>query len=102
KVKKIDIVGITDHNEIKGAQEFKKFLEKFGIKVIVGEEIFSSKGEIIGLFLSEKIEPGMSPRDTMLEIKKQGGLVYIPHPYDEKRYKTVLAEEEIEKNSDLI
>ncbi|HWO76921.1 MAG TPA: PHP domain-containing protein [Bacillus sp. (in: firmicutes)] len=102
KMKKINVIGITDHNEINGALEFKKFLERFDIKVIVGEEIFSSKGEIIGLFLTKKIDEGKSPRETMKEIKKQGGLVYIPHPYDEKRYKTVLPEEEIEKNLDLI
>jgi predicted metal-dependent phosphoesterase TrpH len=102
KLKRIKVVGITDHNEIEGAIKFKKFLERFGIRVIVGEEIFSSKGEIIGLFLKEKIAPGKSPRETMLEIKKQGGVVYIPHPYDEKRYKTVLPEEEIAKNLDLI
>jgi predicted metal-dependent phosphoesterase TrpH len=102
KVKQIKIVGITDHNEIEGALEYKIFLGKFGIKVIVGEEIFTTKGEIIGLFLYKKIKQGLSPRETMFEIKKQGGLVYIPHPYDEKRYKTVLPENEIKNNIDLI
>ncbi|MCA1065339.1 PHP domain-containing protein [Rossellomorea sp. AcN35-11] len=102
KLKNINAIGITDHNEIIGAIKFKSFLEKHNIKVIIGEEIFSNSGEIIGLFLKEKIEPGLSPRKTMLAIKKQGGLVYIPHPYDEKRYKTVLPEEEISKNIDLI
>lgn len=102
KLRRIDVVAITDHNEIKGALKFKAFLERYSIKVIIGEEIFSSKGEIIGLFINTKISPGKSPRDTMIEIKKQGGIVYIPHPYDEKRYKTVLVEEEIQKNQDLI
>lgn len=102
KLRRIKVVGITDHNEVEGAIKFKKFLEHFGIRVIIGEEIFSSKGEIIGLFLKEKIEPNKSPRETMLEIKKQGGVVYIPHPYDEKRYKTVLPEKEIARNLDLI
>lgn len=102
KLRRINVVAITDHDEIEGALKFKPFLEKHSIRVIIGEEIFSSKGEIIGLFINEKISPGKSPRDTMLEIKKQGGIVYIPHPYDEKRYKTVLVEEEIQKNLDLI
>jgi len=102
KLKGINVVGITDHNEIEGAKKIKEFLGKFGIKVILGEEIFSEKGEIIGLFIEEKILPGLSPRETMLQIKKQGGIVYIPHPYDEKRYKTVLPEEDIKLNSDLI
>jgi predicted metal-dependent phosphoesterase TrpH len=102
KLRKINVIGITDHNEIMGAIKFKNFLEKFNIRVIVGEEIFSDKGEIIGLFLKEKIKLGLSPRETMLAIKEQGGIVYIPHPYDKKRYKTVLVEEEIKNNVDLI
>lgn len=102
KLKRINAVGITDHNQIDGAIKFKSFLERFGIQVIVGEEVYSNKGEIIGLFLNKKIEPGKSPKVTMLEIKSQGGLVYIPHPYDEKRYKSVLTREEIEKNFELI
>ncbi|MFD9624841.1 PHP domain-containing protein [Peribacillus muralis] len=102
KLRKINIVAITDHNEIKGAIIFKKFLEKYNIEVIIGEEIFTDKGEIIGLFITERIEAGLTPRSTMEEIKKQGGVVYIPHPYDEKRYKTVLKEEEIKNNIDLI
>lgn len=98
RLKGISVIGITDHNEIKGAVEFKKFLEKFNIKVIIGEEIFTTKGEIIGLFLNEKIEPFLSPEETIRKIKEQNGIVYIPHPYDKKRHKTVLSFEEIEKN----
>ncbi|MRG85074.1 PHP domain-containing protein [Salinibacillus xinjiangensis] len=102
KLRNIHVVAITDHNELEGAKKFKPFLEKRGIKVILGEEVFTSKGEIIGLFIHNKIQPNLSPKETMLEIKKQGGLVYIPHPYDKKRYKTVLNEEEIATNIDLI
>lgn len=102
KLRKIDVIAITDHNEIYEAKNIRNFLEPKGIKVIIGEEIMSSRGEIIGLFLNEKITPGLSPKDTMLEIKKQKGIVYIPHPYDEKRYKTVLSEEEIRQNLDII
>lgn len=102
KIRKIDIVAITDHNEILGALKFKIFLEKYGLKVIIGEEIMTTKGEVIGLFLKKKISSGLSPKETMLEIKKQNGLVYIPHPYDEKRYKTVLCESEIKENVKLI
>ena len=97
KIRKINAVAITDHNEIKGAIKFRNFLKKYNITVIVGEEIFTEKGEIIGLFLDSKIEPGLSVEETIIEIKKQGGIVYIPHPYDEKRYKTVLPESEISK-----
>ena len=102
KLKGIDTVVITDHNEIAGAIKYKNCFKKWGIELIVGEEIFTKKGEIIGLGLSKKIEPNLSPSETINQIKKQNGLVYIPHPYDEKRYKTVLIEEEIKKNKTKI
>lgn len=90
KIKKIDCLVITDHNEISGAIYFKNKLKRYGIDVIVGEEIFTSDGEIIGLFLEQKICPGLSALDTVLEIKKQNGIVYIPHPFDEKRKNSVI------------
>lgn len=102
KIKNIDTVAITDHNEIEGAIQYKKLLEKHKINVIVGEEIFSLDGEIIGLGLNEKIEPNLSAKKTIELIKKQNGIVYIPHPYDEKRIKTVLKEKTILENKDLI
>ena len=96
KIKGIDCIAITDHNEIEGAFCYKTFLEKHGVLVIVGEEIFTKKGEVIGLFLTEKIEPNMSVNDTIKAIKRQEGLVYVPHPYDTKRKKSVLDKAEIE------
>jgi predicted metal-dependent phosphoesterase TrpH len=93
--KHVDCVAITDHNKISGALDIKPWLESRGISVIVGEEVFSSKGEIIGLWLTNEIAPGLSPEDTVAEIKRQGGAVYIPHPYDEKRFRTVLDRDEL-------
>jgi hypothetical protein len=53
------------------------------VKVIVGEEVkTASQGEVIGLFLTEKIPRGMTLQETIAEIKRQGGLVYVPHPFD--------------------
>lgn len=98
KLRKIDVIAITDHNTIKGGVKYKKFLEKYGIRVIIGEEIFTNKGEVIGLFLEKEILAGLSPEETIKKIKEQNGVVYIPHPYDEKRYRTVLSIEKIEKN----
>ena len=89
----IDCVAITDHNEIKGAIKLKPWLEARGLSVIVGEEVFTSEGEIIGLWLTERIERGLTPEETVRRIKAQGGSVYVPHPYDEKRYRTVLKRE---------
>ncbi len=97
KLKKINCIAITDHNEVKGALKYKQYFEKKGIKVIVGEEIFTKDGEIIGLFLDKKIQPNMSLENTIKEIRKQNGIVYVPHPYDEKRKKTVLNYEKLKK-----
>ena len=56
---------------------------EYGVKVIVGEEVkTASQGEVIGLFLKEKIPRGMTLAETVAEIKRQGGLVYVPHPFD--------------------
>jgi predicted metal-dependent phosphoesterase TrpH/glycosyltransferase involved in cell wall biosynthesis len=74
-------IAVTDHNEISGALEARAKAD--GVKVIVGEEIKTAdQGEVIGLFIEEKIERGMSLQATIAEIKRQGGLVYVPHPFD--------------------
>jgi hypothetical protein len=74
-------VAITDHNEISGALEARAKAD--GFKVIVGEEIKTAgQGEVIGLFIEEKIPKGLTLAETIAEIKRQGGLVYVPHPFD--------------------
>lgn len=83
--KKIDVLVVTDHNEIEGAVRLKAMAP---FQVIVGEEILTQKGEIIGLFLKDRIPPGLSPDKTISLIRKQGGLVYLPHPYDSFTRKT--------------
>lgn len=100
----IDAIAITDHNNIDGAIEFKRFCEKRKrkIQVIIGEEIFSSQGEIIGLYLSDYIKPGLSASETIKKIKDQNGVVCVPHPYDIKRQKTVLEDTAIAENREFI
>jgi hypothetical protein len=76
-------IAVTDHNEVSGALDAAAKAERYGIKVIVGEEVkTASQGEVIGLFLQEKIPRGMTLAETVAEIKRQGGLVYVPHPFD--------------------
>ena len=76
-------IAVTDHNEISGALEAQRMAKEYGVKVIVGEEVkTASQGEVIGLFLTEKIPRGMTLQETVAEIKRQGGLVYVPHPFD--------------------
>lgn len=95
----IACIAITDHNTAEGAIAFNRYCMKHGgrVHVIIGEEIMTTKGEIIGLFLKDTIPPLMTPEDTIAAIKKQHGLVYVPHPYDRKRHRSVLKEKYIEK-----
>ena len=74
-------IAITDHNEISGAHEARARAD--GIKVIVSEEVKTAhEGEVIGLFIEEKIPRGMSLEETLDAIHAQGGLAYVPHPFD--------------------
>jgi predicted metal-dependent phosphoesterase TrpH len=77
-------IAITDHNEVSGALEARRIAEGMDdIKVIVAEEVKTAEqGEVIGLFLEEKIPKGLTMAETIAEIRRQGGLVYVPHPFD--------------------
>ena len=74
----INCLAISDHNTIAGALKLKEIAP---FKVIVAEEIRTSKGELMGLFLTEEVPKGLSPEETIARIRKQGGLVGIPHPF---------------------
>jgi predicted metal-dependent phosphoesterase TrpH len=75
----LDYIAITDHNEIRFARIMQ---QKLGEHIIIGEEIGTKEGEIIGLFLQKAIPGGLTPEETVKEIKEQNGLVYIPHPFE--------------------
>jgi predicted metal-dependent phosphoesterase TrpH len=78
----LDGIAVTDHNEFRGALEMKR---RAPFIVIPSEEIKTSRGEIIGHFLQEWIPPGLEPLETVRRIHEQGGLAYVPHPFDEVR-----------------
>lgn len=78
----IDVVAITDHDTIAAAVEMRR---RWPGSVIVGEEIKTNRGEIIGLFLNEEVPTGLSPAETIRCIRDQDGLVYVPHPMDRMR-----------------
>ncbi len=84
KERGLGAIAITDHNEVSGAFAARDYAERVGgIEVIVSEEVKTAEqGEVIGLFLDEKIERGMTMAETIAEIRRQGGLVYVPHPFD--------------------
>jgi predicted metal-dependent phosphoesterase TrpH len=76
-------IAITDHNVFSGAQGVARLAVGRDSIVIPGEEVKTdNQGEVIGLFLHEEIPRGMTFADTIAAIKEQGGLVYLPHPFD--------------------
>ncbi len=78
-------IAITDHNVFGGALEAVEKAKGRNLVVIPGEEIKTdNQGEVIGLFLSEEIPRGMSFADTLAAIRAQGGLVFLPHPFDRR------------------
>ncbi len=78
----LDVIAVTDHNEIAGGLEAQAVAERYGVRVIVGEEVKTVEGEVIGLFLRERIPPGLTFAETIARIKEQGAVVYVPHPFD--------------------
>jgi predicted metal-dependent phosphoesterase TrpH/glycosyltransferase involved in cell wall biosynthesis len=76
-------IAVTDHNSFGGALETVELAADTPLVVVPGEEIKTDgQGEVIGLFLSEEIPRGMSFGDTIAAIREQGGVVYLPHPFD--------------------
>ncbi len=79
----LDVVCITDHHAVDGAIRLR---DELACRVIVGEELRTAAGEIIGLFLSERVPMGLSHLDAARAIRGQGAAVYIPHPFDPMRH----------------
>ncbi len=86
---------LTDHNSIEGALRLQATE-----RVVVGEEVLTTGGELIGLFLKEPVPAGLAPKESALLIKSQGGLVYLEHPYDQ--FRRHLTEDAIEALADLV
>lgn len=87
----VDCVGVTDHGTVRGGLEAARFsaADPRLPRVICGQEVLTTQGEVIGLYLAEDIPSGLSLDQTVAAIRAQGGLVYLPHPYDAMRHATV-------------
>lgn len=96
----LDGIAITDHNTIKGGLKAKKY-ENEDFTVIVGSEISTERGEIIGLFLEEEIK-SKDVQDVISKIKEQNGIIILPHPFDEVRHSAFHPAEEDAKSIDCI
>ena len=75
-------IAVTDHNVFSGAQEAVELARGRNIAVIPGEEVKTQSGEVIGLFLRKEIPRGLTMEETVATIREQGGIVYLPHPFD--------------------
>jgi predicted metal-dependent phosphoesterase TrpH len=80
---RLDVVCITDHNVTSAAVAATE--RDLGIRIVVGEEIRTPDGELIGLFLTERIPYVLPVTEVVARIRAQGGLVYAPHPFDPLR-----------------
>lgn len=78
----IDRLAITDHNTIRGAREAAALDPQ---RVIVGEEIQTTEGELLAYFLTDEVPPGLSPRETIERLRRQGAVISVSHPFDALR-----------------
>jgi len=75
------VIAMTDHNTVEGAREAAAIAPDFGVICIIGEEVSSNEGHIVGLFLTEAVPGGLSARATIDAIHAQSGLAFAPHPF---------------------
>jgi len=80
--KGIDRIVVTDHNTIAGARAAQALDPE---RVIVGEEIMTTRGEILAAFVSEEIPKGLTPQETIQRVKDQGAFISVSHPFDRLR-----------------
>ncbi|MEL6271115.1 MAG: PHP domain-containing protein, partial [Chloroflexota bacterium] len=78
----IDRIAITDHNTADGALAFQKIAPEL---VIVGEEIFTTQGELLAFFVQETIPKGLTPEETIKRLRDQGAFISVSHPFDQYR-----------------
>lgn len=79
----LDVACATDHNSTLGGLRLREAAD--GFRVVVGSEILSRDGEIVGLFLEKDVPRGLSAEDTIARIRDQGGIVSVPHPFSRNR-----------------
>ena len=76
----LDVIAITDHDEIRGALKAFELAPQFGIDVIPGIEITTAEGDLLALFVTEKIQPGRPLIETIVKVGEAGGICLAPHP----------------------
>lgn len=76
----LNVIAITDHDEIAGAYEAARLASHYGVEVILGSEITTAEGDLLALFIREKIQPGLSLIETLMRVREQGGVGIAAHP----------------------
>lgn len=98
--RELDGIAITDHNTVRGGLQAKEY-ETRHFQVIVGSEVMTDRGEVIGLFLSKEVK-SRDIRSAINEIKQQGGIVVVPHPFDRLRKSAFRVTDEVAHLVDAI
>lgn len=78
----LDVIAVTDHDEIRGSLEAQKLAPAYGIEAIPGAEVGTSDGHLVALFIKTLPPAGMTLNDTLMHIGKQGGIAIVPHPFN--------------------
>ncbi len=76
----LDVIAITDHDEIAGALKAMEIASNYGVEVIPGIEITTAEGDLLAFFITEKVEAGLSLIETALRVRELGGVCIAPHP----------------------
>ncbi|NOT04091.1 MAG: PHP domain-containing protein [Anaerolineales bacterium] len=76
----LDVIAITDHDEIKGALKAMELASAYGVEVIPGIEITTADGDLLAFFITEKVDAGLSLVETVLRVRELGGVCVAPHP----------------------
>lgn len=76
----LDVIAITDHDEIEGALKAMEIAPHYGVEVIPGIEITTADGDLLALFITEKVDAGLSLIETVLRVRELGGICVVPHP----------------------
>lgn len=81
----LDVIAVTDHHVVDAAKRMQEMAVDYGVQVVVGEEIRTPLGEIIGLFLTERVPYVLPLSEAAARVRDQGGVVYVPHAFDPVR-----------------
>lgn len=102
--RRIDVIAVTDHNTVRGGLVVQELAARAypDVRVIVGEEVRTRDGEVLGLFLAEDVPRDLSAGETIARIKAQGGLTGAPHPFDSFRSGLAGRMEEVAEQLDFV